>query len=1013
VDPNDPTRKTTSFLCSTLVSAQHVGFAIGPFEYVNLAAFRESDEDDKLGGSAIPLHGFCLPGRAEELRNTCMPLAKAMDLFVQSYGRYPYSSYKLCFLDNMIDDRIDAASLSLYSSRMLFPDDIIDPLSNTTREIVYGLACQWCGVDIIPKDPEDTWIVVGIAYYITDIFMQKLMGRNEYRWLQTKASERVCEMDMARPSIYDSGRYLSLDKSHMELIAAKAPLVLFILDRRLIKTSGSSGLSRIISRVFLNASVGAPDFANGMLSTAHFVRQCHKIGHLALDTFFNQWVMGAGCPRFRVTQRFNKKRLVVEMQISQVQGESVGDEELKPTDFMRDVREDTREIYAGNLQNAFSGPMTIRIHEADGTPYEHIVEIKDAITRFEVPYSTKYKRLKRTRRHREKIASGLVANPGEEGEQEALLYCLGDVLQTQEEEADWRLSNWTKEDEDLMSSESYEWIRMDADFEWICKLSINMPGYMYVSQLQQDRDVSAQYDTIQFLAAFKPHPLISTFLVRTLMDRRYFHGIRTSAAAALAKHAKEDTNFVGLHHLKKAFNALFCFSDSGITVSNDFSDRAAYYVQCAILRSVSTIRDGARRSPYPAREFLYNKLRENDNSNNEFSDCYYVAALMRGLAEAQASAPLRDVDDVQMDLDDADDYRFHQRCIDEIDRHRRIDEWIPSYHNVVSIAALDCKRILAQVGSIPKRAAEFLQYTQEGTYEELRVNAFSNLVALGFLKDDYILRWFLYALSHDPSPYARTRLQAQLGVYLGSVAIGEDVKSSTNEPAITQVGGLIIEQDTNATTDARAADLARKQTIPGALAALKVELATNETLKSAIWDAINAPIITVSEMSSLLEVCDILYEPQTSMVVRLPLPRYWSVHNLGPIAAGNGKKKQHILAFRRTQKLRTKPVQRRLQLPAPGSGSGTSTGFRSGGTTQPPLVKRESSGGVNKPSLKIKIGAPKRTPSISGQSTMGPPTGGIQRSDSVTSAGGASTPGTPGVSGGGKIKLKFNFGKKT
>lgn len=55
---------------------QHIGFAIGPFEHVDLAEFRESDEDDKLGQNAIPVHGFCLPGRVDELRNTCLPLAK-------------------------------------------------------------------------------------------------------------------------------------------------------------------------------------------------------------------------------------------------------------------------------------------------------------------------------------------------------------------------------------------------------------------------------------------------------------------------------------------------------------------------------------------------------------------------------------------------------------------------------------------------------------------------------------------------------------------------------------------------------------------------------------------------------------------------------------------------------------------------------------------------------------------------------------------------------------------------
>lgn len=138
--------------------------------------------------------------------------------------------------------------------------------------------------------------------------------------------------------------------------------------------------------------------------------------------------------------------------------------------------------------------MTIRIHEADGTPYEHIVEVKEATTKFDIPYNTKYKRLKRSRRQKERTAVGTGLEFSGDAQDDVLLYCLGDVLQSEEEIKEWKLTEWSKEDEDKMSQESYEWIRMDADFEWICKMSITMPGYMYLSQLQQDRDVVAQLE---------------------------------------------------------------------------------------------------------------------------------------------------------------------------------------------------------------------------------------------------------------------------------------------------------------------------------------------------------------------------------------------------------------------------------------------------------------------------------------------------------------------------------------
>ena len=138
--------------------------------------------------------------------------------------------------------------------------------------------------------------------------------------------------------------------------------------------------------------------------------------------------------------------------------------------------------------------MTIRIHEADGTPYEHIVEIKDVKTQFDIPYNTKYKRLKRSKRQKEKTAAVSGMESFGPGGDDVLLYSLGDVLQSEEEVNEWGLADWSKEEEDRMSQESYEWIRMDVDFEWICKMSIQMQSYMFVSQLQQDRDVVAQLE---------------------------------------------------------------------------------------------------------------------------------------------------------------------------------------------------------------------------------------------------------------------------------------------------------------------------------------------------------------------------------------------------------------------------------------------------------------------------------------------------------------------------------------
>ncbi|KAI9828920.1 MAG: hypothetical protein M1826_005843 [Phylliscum demangeonii] len=778
-----------------------------PFEFVDLSEFRETAEDDKLGHTAVRLHAYCLPLRAEELKNTCIPIAK------------------------------------------------------------------WIGVDIIPREPTDTWLIVGIAHYITETFMKKLFGNNDYRFRQKQAADRVCEMDVGRPSLSSLGALLDQDPSEMEFMALKACLVLCILDRRLMKASGSSGLARIVSRIFLNAKVG--ELANGCLTTAHFHRTSEKLGHTKLDLFFQQWVYGAGCPRFLVTQRFNKKKLVVEMFIRQVQAELQMSRDLDVDHFMRDVKRERDKIKPEPVQPIFTGPMTIRIHEADGTPYEHIVEIREASTKFEIPYNTKYKRLKRSRRQKERAATAAGIDITVEAQDDVLLYCLGDVLQSEEEVRSWRLADWSKDDEDKMSQESYEWIRMDADFEWICKMTIAMPGYMYLSQLQQDRDVVAQYE---YIASQNETALVSTILVRTLMDRRYFHGIRTAAAHALAKCAKDELDWIGLFHLEKAFRELFCFPDSPMTRSNDFTDRRAYYVQCAIPFAMAKVRDYHGRSPMRVQRFLYDVLNYNDNTNNPYSDNHYVAVLMNALCDSilpdgrgrVSSGDDRDEDDEQA--------RFREAAVAEIDRYRLIDEWIPSYQNLYTTTALDCKRRLAKARVVPVVFPDFLLYTRPGNYDEIRVNAFENLIQLGILRQDSLLDYLLLVLGLDASPFVRDRLRRSFVKGLAAIGVGEG--TSMGNAMVQEHDGLIIEQEASSTV-ARQAELARKQTVAGALAALKEEIGANETLQKALWEAVISPTIGLLEMRDLLDVCSILYEPKTSLVVKLTYPRYWRIENLG------------------------------------------------------------------------------------------------------------------------------------
>ncbi|KAK2009074.1 hypothetical protein LZ32DRAFT_650112 [Colletotrichum eremochloae] len=926
VDPEDERKKIMTFDLDKRVAVQKIGFAVGPFEHVDLFSdFRTEENDEKLGGSALKIHGYCLPGRAAEVQNTCAALAAAADFFTLTFARFPFESYKLCFLDDMAEDTVALQSLSFVSTRLLFPEDIIDPEVDVTRQLVYSLASQWSGINLFPNTRKDLWVVIGIAYYMTDLFLKKLCGNNDYRFRMKTMSDKLVTVDIKRPSLHELGHILHMGDFEMEFMALKAPLVLFILDKRLMKAPAQTNLTRIISRILYKANIGEKQ-SEWIINTESFQRVCEKNARNKLEAFWAQWVYGSGCPRFDVFQRFNKKRLCVEMTIRQVQDKALSEAEvLRKTEFLRAIKEKANGVQVDTAIGLFTGPMTIRIHEADGTPYEHIVEIREdaaKAAKFEIPYNTKYKRLKRKRRATEKLSAQSAADP--DNNEEALLYCLGDVLTSPEDMRKWEFSEWEPDIEKAMDQESYEWIRMDADFEWACEMKTNLQSYMYVSQLQQDRDVVAQQDSMLYLKKSPPHPLVSTFLTRTLVDRRYFHGIRTMAADMLYHHATEKVAMAGMTHLMRAFTELFCYPDSTTPRPNDFSDKKQYLVQSALPMAIAKIRDSNGRCPEPARRLLLNQVQFNNNANNPYSDHFYVAKLLEALAHSLIPEKRRDPGD-SMDLDtSAEESSFLKEAIVEIDRFRRMDEWANSYQNIWTTTALECRRKLMKAGVIPKSALDFIQYLQDDTCDLVRIKAFEALVDLGYMMELPIFRLIVSVMSTDRSPFVRDKLIKIFCTGLASLAFGEQSRAKPT-PVAADSGELTIVNNTESETQERRKQFARKQDINVALAALRAEMeeqfAEQERfLMKAIWKALDSKVIGRAEKITLIELCGAMFDAADRWTVTMKYPKRWRVSR--PVQRHPGRNMIHFKSFFKTttatpQKAKEKEPEPPVRPPEP------------------------------------------------------------------------------------------------
>ncbi|TPX17162.1 uncharacterized protein E0L32_003280 [Thyridium curvatum] len=914
VDEDDDTKKIMSFdITEHPAAPQHVGFAVGPFEHVDLfSEFRSEEDDEKLGASALKIHGYCLPGREDEVRNSCEALAAAADEFAMTYGRYPYDSYKVCFVEDMVADTVPLLSFSLCSTRLLFPEGIIDTEIDVTRTLVHSLACQYFGVYIVPNQRTDIWLTVGISYYMTDLFLARLCGNNDYRFRIKTMADRLLKDDIKRPSLHDLGTFLYLGDSQMEFMALKAPLVLFILDKRMTKAAGSAGasLARAISRIISKANTSVyGDIKNEIISSESFQKLCDRTASSQsskLENFWAQFVQGAGLPYLEIKQRFNKKRLCVEVTIHEKQDTERKSRPLQKDTFFRELLEKRQRVPVQNIPLLFTGSMTIRIHEANGTPYEHIVDIREDAGRgvkFDIPYNTKYKRLKRNKKNKERATAAALADPSGENQEDAIVFSLGDRLDTPEEMLAWKLADWSETDEKAMENDSYEWIRIDSDFEWIFDGKANFSPWMYTSQLQQDRDVAAQQDTLVYLSRIQAHPIAATVLTRTLYDDRYFHGLRTMAADILSRQcwknsADPDVDFRGLDQLIRVFRTFFCYPDSNTPRPNNFADKRQYMVQLAIPKAISKVQFEDKH-PREAQRFLLEQLQFNNNNNNIYSDHFYVASLLEALATSLTSshsAPKKQAEmsfsfdsDGEGELEIEDDEtmvdtegkQLLDQALEEIERYRRMDEWTASYHNIWTIAALRCKKTLMKAGVIPTSPLDFMQYLHDGTLDLVRITAFEALIELGLILKPAVLGLLLSVMTTSSSPFMRDSLFKLFCQGLASIAFGEAGEPSQPERQAPPEDGALVVQQADSIIEHKKADVARKADIMVSAAALREQVKDNKQFRAAMWKAVNSPVIGCVEKRNLLELCDVLFEGESNFVVTVTHPTMWKVECVG------------------------------------------------------------------------------------------------------------------------------------
>ncbi|OAY50235.1 transcription initiation factor TFIID subunit 2 isoform X2 [Manihot esculenta] len=734
---DDHSYKTYVYRLDIPVTAQWISLVVAPFEIL---------PDPHVGF----ISHMCLPSNLAKLQNTVEFFHNAFNHYEEYLdAKFPFGSYTQVFLapEMAVSSSSLGASVSIFSSQVLYDERVIDQTIDTSIKLAFALAKQWFGVFIVPEEPSDEWLLDGLAGFLTDLFIKKFLGNNEARYRRYKANCAVCKADdSGATALTSSASCKDLCGTHCigiygKIRSWKSVAILQMLEKQM----GPESFRKILQKVVFRARDTIPVRS---LSTKEFRHFATKVGNLErpfVKEFFPRWVGSCGCPMLRMGFSYNKRKNMVELAVLR-ECTAVPDASTSVLNPDSDNRD-------GDI--GWPGMMSIRVYELDGM-YDHPV----------LPLAGEMWQLLEIQCH-SKLAARRFQKPKK-----------GSKPDGSDENGDAIPAT------DIRSSleSPLLWIRADPEMEYLAEIHFNQPVQMWINQLEKDEDVVAQ---AQAIAALEALPQLSFSVVNALnnflSDSKAFWRVRIEAAFALANSASEENDWSGLLHLVKFYKSRRFDATIGLPKPNDFHDFPEYFVLEAIPQAVATVRAADKKSPREAIEFVLQLLKYNDNTGNPYSDVFWLAALVQSVGQLEFGQQ---------------NVIFLSSLLKRIDRLLQFDRLMPSYNGILTIS---CIRTLVQIalklsGSVHlDHVFELIKPFQDiKTIWQIRIEASRALMDLEFHYRgiDAALSLFIRYLKEEYTLRGQAKLAAH-AMRLCQIQNGSDPQDDIKSTTLVALLGLL------------------------------------------------------------------------------------------------------------------------------------------------------------------------------------------------------------------------------
>ena len=741
VSTPDRRRHTFHYELNVPTAAPNICLVIGIFEIVVDPRRHENTH-------------FCTPELSSLLRHSTANTHVIFEFLEELLGfSFPFTCYKQVFVAEAYAEVCAYSTVSVFNSSLLHYQTILDQTPDTMRKIAYGIIRQLFGCFISPESWSDHWVVVGIAGYLHGLWIREVFGHSEYsHWLK-REMQALCDYELktgplvmqyegrnqdANERHFPHASPHTIPECHSEMIKRKSHLIV----RKIELSIGQALLIQSINKLLRLAKnvagqkISRENCSAMLLSTHDFLKSIFTVSGKDLNSDVEKWTGVGGVVEFDSSFHFNRKRNTVELELRQ------------------------NLTSPGAVQ--YVGPLSVRLQELDGT-FKHTIQVEENVIKHDIPCHSKSRRNKRKK-----------------------------IPLMNGDEADIDLNAMDPDSPVL-------WIRIDPDMSVMRRVNHEQPDYMWQYQAKFERDPVGQVEAI---AALRNYPTMSTSktLLEVIAHQQFFYKVRTQACDVLRHvlNTIEGDDWTGPQKMIELFSYFFCCdTNPRIVMMNNFADLNRYFLQRALLESMSKLRTNSVSDVMPKGvfNFVFSVIKMSDNTENLYSDNYYRATLVDCLTNMITPAvSLHDHASPERLLTSDDLSPEAKIIVQEIVRFLNMEKCLPSYQYTVTASCLRALRKLQRLGHCNPDQDLFKSYTRAGHYQKTRLVAFECLVdVLKTTQDWELLQWLLGHVRNDNMPKVRVGV---LRMLFDNPPFTHEQESPLNSPEVVEELWKIINHET-------------------------------------------------------------------------------------------------------------------------------------------------------------------------------------------------------------------------